>query len=313
MIRVLIQGAGAVGSYLGARLALAGAEVAFVARGRHLEAMRGGGLQLTGPRGDAALEAPLALASVRELPWVPDVSFLAVKTYDVPGAAADLADAVVGGSVVVTLQNGVAGTAPVLEALPVAVRDRARVVAGLASVSAVIAAPGVIRYTSDMSSITAAPFPGGGDVEERLRAVMEAAGMPLRTVPDIRHALWRKFLSLATNAALTGLARSPAGSLYRSPDSIAVTRRAIAEVAEVARAEGVAITRDEEEAALAQLCSFPVGMYASMYHDLAAGKRLEAPWLSGTVARLAAKHGIDAPVHTTAWICLRPHAEPKEA
>jgi 2-dehydropantoate 2-reductase len=310
MIRVLIQGAGAVGSYLGARLALAGAEVAFVARGQHLEAMRREGLRLVGPRGDALLEQPLAFASVRELPWVPEVCFLAVKTYDVAAAAADLTEAVAGGAVVVTLQNGVAGASPVLEALPEAQRATARVVAGLASVSAVIAAPGLIRYTSDMSSITAAPFPGGGDVEARLRAAMEAAGMPLRTAPDIRHALWRKFLSLATNAALTSLARAPAGSLYHDPDSITLTRRAIAEVGRVARAEGVAITAEEEEAALAQLRSFPADMYASMYHDVAAGKRLEVAWLSGTVARLAARHGIDAPVHTTAWICLRPHADP---
>ncbi len=301
-LRILIQGAGAVGSYLGAGLALQGAEVAFVARGRHLEAMQATGLFLAGPRGDAHIEKPLALAGARELPWVPDVCFLAVKTYDVASAAAELDQAAAGGTVIITLQNGVAGAAPVLEVLP-----GAHVVPGLAAVSAVIEVPGSIRYTSDMSAITAGPLPEA--LQERLVTAMAAAGMPLRIAPDIQHALWRKFISLATNAALTCLARAPAGAIYHDPDGIALTRRAIAEVAAVALAEGVTITEEEQAAALTQLRSFPAGMYASMHHDLAGGRRMEVPWLSGTVARLAAKHGLDVPVHATAWAMLKPHAE----
>lgn len=303
MIRVLVQGAGAVGGLVGARLALAGAEVAFVGRGRQLAAMREGGLQIAGPRGEAVLERPLALASAAELPWVPEVCFLAVKTYDVAAAAADLAPVAARGTTIVTLQNGIGGAAPVLDALP----GEARVVAGLAFVSAVIERPGCIRYTSAMSSVVSAPLPEG--IGARLAAAMAAAGMELRIEPDIHRALWRKFLALATNAALTALARAPAGIVYQDPALLALAARAIAEVGQVARAEGIAIGPEEEAEALALLRSFPPGMYASMYHDLAAGRRLEVAWLSGEVARLAARHGIDVPVHATAWACLKPHAE----
>ncbi len=92
-------------------------------------------------------------------------------------------------------------------------------------------------------------------------------------------------IGLAANAALTSAARLPAGPLYSDPDVLAVAAALVGEAAAVARALGVAMADDVEEAALRQLREFPAGMYASMYHDLVRGAPLEVDGLSGHIVR----------------------------
>jgi 2-dehydropantoate 2-reductase len=308
MISVLIIGAGAVGSYLGAMLTKAGAKVDFIARGRQLEAFRRSGLLVVGPRGDYHLQHPSVLKSTRDLKHVPDVCFLTVKTYDVAAAIADLCHDVLSRTMLVTLQNGVTGAQAAAESLAESMRATLTIVPGLAYVSSIVDEPGQIRYTSAMSSIVSGRFPGRAELEHSLAGVMQDAGIPLIVESNIERALWKKFLSLATNAALTCLARSPAGIVYNDPDLLTLAAQSIAEIANVARAEGMEITADDQADALALLRSFPAAMYASMYHDLMSGKRLEVNDLSGEIVRRAQRHGIKTPVHSIAWSCLKPFA-----
>jgi 2-dehydropantoate 2-reductase len=128
-------------------------------------------------------------------------------------------------------------------------------------------------------------------------------------MPDIRAAQWQKFVGLATNAALTSLIRLPAGNIYHDAELLELARRALAEVAAVARAQGIALPEDVVERALQMHRNFPPAMYASMYHDHARGRRTELESLSGLVVRRGRQFGVPTPVHEMAYLCLKPYVD----
>ncbi len=140
-------------------------------------------------------------------------------------------------------------------------------------------------------------------------ALWREAGVNAAISDDISATLWTKFLFLATNAALTCLARQPAGVVYHDKLLLDLAERSIAEIAAVARAEGVRLPPGAEGEALAILKGFPPGVVASMRQDLDAGRRLELEGISGTIVRLGRKHGLATPVHDVAYACLKPFAD----
>ena len=186
---------------------------------------------------------------------------------------------------------------------------RAQVVPGTAYVAGQIEAPGVIRYTSEMSSIFFGP--GEAATAKQVSAFRDAciaAGFGATIDPNIDVLLWTKFVILAPNASLTALSRQPAGLVYHDPRFLALATDAIGEVVAVARACGVALPHDIVDRGLKIVRAFPPDMYASMYRDLARGRRLEVEEIQGTLIRLAEKHGVPVPIHRTAYCCLKPFA-----
>jgi 2-dehydropantoate 2-reductase len=299
-MRIAIVGTGGVGGYFGAHLAKAGHAVTFLARGGHLEAMRAKGLTVTGPNGDIILnpvDAQLSLPPDRNI----DVALFCVKLYDTEAAAEPLAKAMGGKGIVIPLQNGVESR----ERLMKFFADE-QVVPGLAGISATISEPGVIRYVARRAQITfgATKRPPSAIAVEFAKAC-NAAGFPAMLVDNVEVKLWEKFVLLATNSAMASLARKPAGVLYQDEDTCAVARRGLSEAAAVGRAEGVALDETIVERSLADLKTFPIDMYPSMYHDLNRGRRMELNSLSGAVVRMAKKHGIDVPVHQVAYGLLK--------
>lgn len=306
-MRIVVMGAGGVGGYFGAHLAQAGYDVAFVARGAHLDAMQRGGLRLEGIRGDIVLPRATATDDPTTLGGPADVVLFTVKLYDTESAGASIRPVVGSETMVITLQNGVDGP----DRLMSVVGDRA-VLGGAAYVSALITEPGIVRYTSDMSKIVFGEL--GGQVSGRATAFRDAcleAGFEAEVSPDIRATLWEKFVLLATNSALTTLARRPAGDLYHDDDTLALAEAMMREVEAVARAEGIAVAGDVVERSLALSKSFPPGMYASMYHDLTRGRRMELAGLSGLVARRGAALGVPVPHHFMVWCALKPWIDGK--
>lgn len=302
-MRIVIMGAGGVGGYFGAHLARAGHEVAFVARGEHLDAIRHRGLRLEGPRGHIVLDRTEATDDPASLAAAADVVLFAVKLYDTEAAGEAIRPLVGPDTMVVNLQNGVDGP----DRLAAVVGGKA-VLGGAAYVSALIAEPGVVRYISDMSRIVFGEL--DGRVSERalrFRDVCRDAGFEAEVSGDIRGTLWDKFVLLATNAGLTTLLRKPAGEVYSDPEIMALAQAMMREVVAVAAAEGIRTSPDIVERSVALSRSFPAGMYASMYHDLARGRRIEAESLSGLLARRGAALGIPVPHHTTVWCALKPY------
>lgn len=301
-MRIAIMGAGAVGGYFGGLLSRAGHAVTFIARGAHLAAMRERGLRLETPAGQIVVDGARFVEHPSEAGPC-DVVLFAVKAYDIETAAAPLKPLVDCGACVVSVLNGVDHQDRVASVL-----GQGSVLGGLAMVSGVIVEPGLIRYTSSMSGLRFGE--ADGSMSERATAFRDActgAGFTADLLSDIRAAQWAKFVGLATNAALTSLFRLPAGFIYHDAEIIPMATRAFAEVAAVARAEGVDLPADIVPRTLALHQSFPKTMYASMYHDLAKGRPLELDSFSGHVVRRGRALGVATPVHEMAWLALKPY------
>ena len=301
-MRIAVMGTGGVGGYFGARLAQAGNDVAFVARGAHLAAMRTRGLAVRSPNGDVHLPRPTVTDDPATLPPVDAVLF-AVKLWDTERAAEQVRPLVANGGVIVPLQNGVES----IERIG-AVVGAEPVMGGVAYIAATIAEPGVIAHTGTMARLRFGPvLPAQQAAAEKLLAACTAAGVEAEVVADIRRALWMKFVFLAAFSGWTTLARQPAGVLRADPDLRALFEAAMQEAWQVGRAKGIALPDDFVAQQMQFLDGLPAAMRSSMQNDLAAGNRLEAPWLAGAVARMAREAGIAAPVNATIYAALKPY------
>lgn len=301
-MRVMVIGAGAVGSYFGGRLAAAGTDVTFVARAGRATTLGARGLLIAGSLGAFSVPAPRIVADPRDEERGCDVVLLCVKTYDTAPALETLALSSSRNAVVVSLQNGIDAPARLG-------RYVENPVAGLAFVAATIDAEGDVVCVGTMSSLVAGRFPEPlRGLEAEFAKACSAAGFGIEIADDIDQRLWRKFVLLSTNAALTSLSRAPAGFVYHDPDMRRVAAEAVAEAVSVANAEGIAIEAGFAQTALDQARGFPAQMYASMFHDLKAGRKLELEHLSGSLVRAADRHGLAVPVHRTAYAALKPFA-----
>jgi len=313
-MRIAVMGAGGVGGYFGARLAAAGHDVSFVARGDHLAALRARGLVVRSANGDVAIAAPRASDDPATL-GAADVVLFAVKLWDTEDAAARLQPLLAGGGLVVTLQNGVESIDRVG-----AVVGAGRVTAGAAYLAATIAEPGVIVHTGTLARLRFGPMlPGQQAAVDSLLAACRDAGIDAEAVPDVRLALWEKFVFLVALSGLTAISGQPLGVVRSDPELRAQVEAAMFEAWSLGRACGVALADDFVAAQMRFADTLPHGMRSSMLNDLVAGRRLEAPWLCGAVERMAKPLRVATPINNAIHAALKPYcdgrpvAQPKES
>lgn len=302
-MKIVFVGAGGVGGYFGARLAAAGADVALVARGPHLAAIRAGGIRIESALGD--LVQPIRAEADPAAIGPADIVFLAIKLWDLEATARQIAPLVGPQTSVVSLQNGV-DAADVLRAA----YGPERVLGGVAHIATTISAPGTIRHTGTLARITVGAF--GQPDHPRVLAfadIAKKAGIDVVASPDIAKSIWEKFVFLAAFSAITAATRLPKGALWKAEATRETVRRLIEESVALARAQGVALASDQAERTFGMFQSMPDAMKSSMLHDLERGARLELPWLSGAVVRLSARHGLEAPTHAALVGALAPHAD----
>lgn len=300
-MKIAIMGAGGMGAFYGANLAVAGRDVAFIARGAHLDAIRRDGLTLTGEGGDHLIKPAIATDDPREIGPVDAVLFC-VKLYDIEAAAAAMRPLLGPNTVVISVLNGVDGPDRIAAAI-----GAQHVLGGAAYASAVIVAPGVVSYKSTMASLVIGELDGAESPRaEAFMAACEGAAFGCSVSTNILGVLWDKFTLLATNAALCSACRLPVASIYAEPALVDLARAMMEEIVALARAQGVVTSDDIIETSIARSNSFPPDMYASMYHDLARGRPMELEGLSGHVTKLGAELGIATPRHQTLFACLKP-------
>jgi len=303
-MRIAIMGSGGVGGYVGGRLAAAGADVTFIARGAHLAAIREKGLRVTSTLGDVALrpaqahDDPAAVGPV-------DLVIFAVKLYDTEAAAAAIAPLIGPQTGVVTFQNGV--DAPEILAR---VLGAAHVIGGVAKIAAVVAEPGVIRHTGTMAAFVFGEPDGAKSTRvEALAEACAAAALDHEVSADIWRDIWNKMAFLATFAGVTALMRRPIGQIREDPETRAMLRAGLEEALAVARAKGIGLPDEFVATTLAHCDRLPFEMKSSMLQDLERGRRLELPWLSGTIARLGGELGVATPTHAFITTALKLHVD----
>jgi 2-dehydropantoate 2-reductase len=306
-MHIAIIGAGGVGGYFGARLAAAGTNISFVARGAHLQAMQSQGLRLESPKGNLHLERVNATDDPATIGNV-DVVLLTVKMYDLEAVCRSIGPLVGERTVVVTLQNGV-------EAVDIVSRHvgRGHVAGGVAYVAAVIAEPGLIRHTALDELIFGELDGGRSERLEALEGVCRRAGFTAMVNHDIQVALWSKFSRLSVFSGMTAVTRSPIGVLRSDPELLALLQDACEETIRVGRARGVALPDLLMAEILQMVNNLPHHAKASMLEDLERGRRLELPWLSGGVVRLGAEVGVPTPIHSFIATVLKPHVNGRAA
>lgn len=308
-MRIAIIGAGGVGGYFGVRLAEAGEDVHFIARGRHLAAMRENGLKLLSPAGDALLKPVSATDNPAEIGPV-DVVLFSVKLYDTESAAKLLPPLLKPDTVVISLQNGIDSESRIGKIVPVR-----HVAGGVAQISATIEAPGVVRHHGLMARMIFGEM--DGRVSSRLEAFLEAcrkAKVEAQLSNDIQKALWQKFIMLVPLALITGLAREPLGKIVADPETAALIDDAVREVAAVGKACGIALTEDDVERTISTIrTKFPPETKASLAFDLERGNRIEIEGLCGVVVRLGRDKAVPTPINRVAYGVLKLHAEGKPA
>lgn len=303
-MRIAFMGAGGVGGYFGGRLAHAGYDVTFVARGAHLQALRQQGLTIENET-QGNIQVPRVTATDQPATIGPvDVVVMAVKLWDTDDAATFIKPLVGPNTAVVSFQNGVIKD----DVLRKAFGDAA-VIGGVGYVATNIARPGVIRQTGTMQRIIVGEYDGARSA--RVTALHEAlvkAGINAEISDDIRRTIWEKYVFLVGLSGSTTTMRSTIGPIRQNPQTRAFLHDLMKEVVAVGRAHGVNLPADYADQRLAFVDTMAVDMTSSMHHDLNVGNRLEVRWLSGGVVELGAQVGVPTPANRAVWDVLALHA-----
>jgi 2-dehydropantoate 2-reductase len=301
-MRIAVMAAGAVGGYFGARLAAAGHEVVFFARGAHLAAIREHGLKIESPRGDLHLKDVTVTDSSEGVAPVDAVLF-AVKLWDSEKAAEQLKPLIGPNTRVISGQNGI-DTVAMIEPIV----GQGKVVPGLAQINATIASPGVIAHSSQYH-LMAFGHPDNRP-EPTLAALVDAgkgAGVDFVLSQTIERDLWLKFVILVAISSVTASTRQTIGVSRSDPEGKKLIETIMREVVAVGLARGVALEPDLADKALHFLNAVPDSAKASMAYDLERGNRLELDWLAGRVAALGRELNVPTPACETIYAVLKPH------
>jgi 2-dehydropantoate 2-reductase len=300
-MRIAIVGTGGLGGYFGGRLAAAGADVAFLARGAHLEALRTGGLRIESPNGNLHLPRVLATDDPSTVGAV-DVVFFTVKLYDTEAAFPLLPPLIGPDTVVIPFQNGVES----VEMLSRTV-ERPHLACGTSYVQAGIAEPGVIRHIA-LDRLIFGELDGVRTPRlERLFDICRDAGVSPTLSDQIEVELWSKFVHLSVLSGMTSVTRSSVGPLRDDPDLFAMWQAALVETIAVGRARGIPLPRSLFDDLITLAQQVPAQAGSSMLQDLERHRRLELPWLSGAVVRMGRALDIETPIHRFIATVLKPH------
>jgi len=307
-MKIAIMGSGGLGGLYGARLASAGCDVSFVARGSHLAAIRKDGLTV---ESDAYGTLNLPDVNVTDDPatiGVVDYVLLAVKLWDTESAAKAIAPLIGPSTAVLSLQNGVIKD----DILRRAVGD-APVMGAVAYVATNIARPGVIKQTGPMQRFIFGEYSGQRSPRaERLLEPLLRSGIQAELSDDIRRTLWEKYVFLVGLSGTTATMRSTIGPIRENPQTRAFLHDVMKETVAVGRAHKVNLSADYADQRLAFVDTVPAAMTSSMHHDLDRGNRLEVAWLSGGVVQLGREVNVPTPANRAVWDMLALHANGRQ-
>jgi len=304
-MRVAVFGAGAVGSYLGSRLAAAGSDVHLVARGAHMQALREKGLTLITPDGVSttsvwATDDPATIGPV-------DIVLFCVKSYDTESAVEQLPPLVGPETAVISIQNGIENEAKIAAAI-----GAEHVLGAATYILAAIESPGVVRSGSARIVIGELHE---GQPSERVQAIVDrfrAGGVDATATRDVRLAKWDKYVLLVAFSAVTAATQLTVGDIRGSVAASGMLRAIMTEAWSVGRALGVPLADDLVDRAHALVLAQDDDEGTSLRHDLLTGHRMELDALQGTLRRLGRQTGIPTPWTDAAFAILEPWAHRNE-
>jgi 2-dehydropantoate 2-reductase len=301
MMRIAVVGAGGVGGYFGGRLARAGVDVTFIARGATLEALRTKGLRVESVDGDfeiAEVKATDDCSAAGQF----DAVLMTVKSWQIHEAAVRLAPMIGPETVVVPLENGV--DAPDVLAT---VLGAQHVLGGLCGIVSFVVEPGHIRHAASE------PFVMFGELDnrrtarvERLRDTFLQAGVKADIPQDIHRSMWSKFLFIASLSGIGALTRVPIGEWRSMPEIRLIVDRSLKEVVAVAHARGIDLGDDAVERTWERYDTLAAVSTSSLQRDMMEGKPSELDAQLGAVVRFGREAGVPTPVTEVLYHLLLP-------
>lgn len=300
-MRIATVGTGGIGGFLAAKLTISGHQVAAIARGPHLDAIKANGLTLVSPAGQETVQPWIVTDDTANVGKV-DAIIFGVKGEALKAAAHSCLPMLGQDTAVVPFLNGVEAADRLMEVLP-----GENVANGLAKISTTIAAPGTIKQTGDFSVFVFGERDNRPSRRiEALREAIQQSGSMTPVPENIDREVWTKFVFFSALSGVTAAARCTMAEVIRMPELSSLFQRVVAETAAVGRAAGISLDMGVEEKTWAFAQTLPEEMRASTAIDLEVGRPLEIDWVTGAVCRLAAKHGVATPANDAIYALLLP-------
>jgi len=302
-MKIAVMGAGAIGCYFGGRLAAAGDEVHFIARGAQLRALQENGLKIVSPHGDDYLPRVLATDDPKKVGPV-DVILFCVKLWDTD-AAAELIEPMLGpDTAVYSFQNGIYAEPRLVELL-----GPRHVIGGYAATPATLIEPGVVRQFGQWCTLEFGEL--DNTRSERVERLLESclrAKIDALISDDIHVALWSKFVFITVHSGACSLCRATEGPIRSDAWGRELLLALASEGTAVARGKGVDLGEDYPAYVMKQIDGMPADAEGSMYTDLRLGRRLELDWLNGLMVKLGEQVGVPTPAHRAVMQGVHLHA-----
>jgi 2-dehydropantoate 2-reductase len=299
-MRITVLGPGGVGGFFGGRLARAGEDVTFIARGEHLRAIKADGLRVDSTAGDFVVHPAKATDDVFEVGET-DLVIIGVKAWQVPEAARAIKPLVGPRTTVLPLQNGVDAVPQLVDEL-----GGENVIGGLCRIVSYVVGPGHIRHAGFTPSIIIGELDNRRTERiTRIEEVFKRAGLEITVARDIQVALWTKFLFIASFSGVGAMADAPAGVIRSDPKWRTQILKAMEEIYALAHARGIALPPDSVANVMSAVDGLPDDATSSMQRDIAARKPSELESQNGAVVRMAHESGVEVPTHMLIYETLR--------
>ena len=297
-MRIAVMGTGAVGGYFGAKLAAAGHELAFIARGRNLQALRATGLRVTSPNSDSQIDNAQFTDDTATIGKV-DLILFCVKSYDTETAAEQIRPLVSDRTIILSLQNGIDNPEKLAR-----VYHPAQILPAVVYVGAQLTSPGVITHANGGRIIFGPSDGGASEWSTSLRQTLSDASVPCEISDQIQTIQWTKLLWNAPFCAIGCLARANVKQIVESDSLTELTLDCMTEVQAAARTRHIDLRRQQFDEILA--FSRTLGEFKpSMLQDLEAGKPLEYQAFNGIVVQTLRQAGLPAPVNQVFYATLK--------
>ena len=299
-MNIVVVGAGGVGGYFGGKLAHAGFDVTFIARGKTLQAIKLNGLKVKSVNGDFVAR-PKVTDDIKELKNL-DLVILGVKSWQVEAIAKDLKDVISKQTMILPLQNGADNADRLRNILP-----HENVLAGLCKIVSKIEAPGVINHFAFEPEIVFGEY--DGKLTSRVKKVKSAfdkAGFKSTISENIQLDIWKKFLFITTISGIGAITRVVYGEIRKDDYLRQIMYQTANEIVAIANAKGVALTNNDIEMTLKIIDNFNHGTTASMQRDFMAGRPSELENFNGYIVKQGKELHVLTPANSFIYHCLLP-------
>ena len=299
-MKIAIIGTGGVGGYFGGKLAKAGYDVTFLARGEHLLAIQQKGLIVKSILGDFTID-PVKVTDRIDTIGLTDLVILGVKAWQIKDISKELLTIIKKDTTVLPLQNGVMAAEELRESI-----NKENIIGGLCRIISKIDAPGVITHFGMEPSIIFGELNYSGTERiELIKNIFDKSGINSQISDDITADLWKKFIGICVSGLLA-VTKTTYGELRELNETRQLMIEMLKEIYLLSQKIGMNIEDGFVEKTISVIDTYPYGSTSSLTRDVWEGRPSEIEYQNGAVVRLGEKYGVDTPVNRFVYYTILP-------